>query len=66
MAGMWIVNAEVADEELFGSYVARAREILTSHGGTYIARGGRYEQMEGKDRSRNVVAVFPTFEDAVA
>jgi uncharacterized protein (DUF1330 family) len=39
MAGMWIVHAGVAVEELFGSYVARAREILTSHGATYIARG---------------------------
>ena len=26
---------------------------------------GRYEQMEGRDRPRNVVARFPTYEAAV-
>ena len=66
MAGMWIAHIDMTDQERYGAYVAKATEILTSHGATFIARGGRYEQMEGKDRARNVIAVFPTFEDAVA
>ncbi len=66
MAGMWIAHIDVTDTDRYGAYVAQATEILTAHGARFIARGGRYEQMEGKDRSRNVIAVFPTFEDAVA
>ena len=66
MAGMWIAHVDVTDEERYGGYVARATEVLTAHGARFIARGGRYEQMEGPDRSRNVIAVFPTLEDAVA
>jgi uncharacterized protein (DUF1330 family) len=32
----------------------------------FIARGGRYQQMEGKDHARNVVIRFETFEQAIA
>lgn len=66
MAALWIAHANVTDEAGYGGYVARATEILTEHGGTFLARGGRYEQMEGTDHARNVVVRFPTFEDAVA
>ena len=31
-----------------------------------LARGGRYVQLEGNDRPRNVVAIFPSLEVAVA
>ncbi|MEM9037670.1 MAG: DUF1330 domain-containing protein [Actinomycetota bacterium] len=66
MAGLWIAHVNVTDEERYGAYVARATEILSAHGATFIARGGRYEQMEGTDHSRNVIARFPTLDDAVA
>jgi uncharacterized protein (DUF1330 family) len=32
----------------------------------FIARGGRFVQLEGKERPRNVVARFPSVEDAEA
>ena len=32
----------------------------------FLARGGRYKQLEGNDRARNVVARFPSYEAAVA
>ena len=66
MAGLWIAHVNMTDEERYGRYAAEATEVLTAHGATFVARGGRYEQMEGTDHARNVVARFPTFEDAVA
>ncbi len=66
MAGLWIAHVNVTDEDRYGGYVAEATKVLTAHGATFIARGDRYEQMEGADHARNVVARFPTFEDAVA
>ena len=38
---------------------------IAEHGGVFLARGGRYVQLEGNDRSRNVVARFPSLEAAV-
>lgn len=66
MAGMWIAAINVTDEDTYSAYVAVASQVLKSHGAVFIARGGRYRQMEGTDRSRNVIATFPTFEAAVA
>ena len=63
---LWIAHVTVTDEEAYGRYAAIATEAIASHGGTFLARGGRYRQMEGTDRPRNVVARFPSFEDAVA
>ena len=42
-----------------------ATEAIAEHGGVFLARGGRYVQLEGNDRSRNVVARFPSLEAAV-
>ena len=66
MAGLWIAHVNVTDEERYGRYVAEASRIIPAHGGEFLARGGRYEQMEGDDHSRNVVVRFPTYADAVA
>lgn len=66
MAGLWIAHVDVTDEEKYGRYVAGATDAIAAHGGTFIARGGRYEQMEGQDHARNVVVRFETFEAAVA
>ena len=66
MAGLWIAHVNVTDEERYGRYAAKATDVLAAHGATFLARGGRYEQMEGADHSRNVVARFDSVEDAVA
>ena len=66
MPAYWIAHVDVTDEALYGEYAKIATEAIAAHGGEFLARGGRYKQLEGKDRARNVVAVFPTFEDAVA
>ena len=50
----------------YGKYAALAGPAIAAHGGVFLARGGRYVQLEGRDRPRNVVARFATLEEAVA
>lgn len=66
MPAFWIAHVTVKDPDEYARYVAIASEAIAAHGGEFLARGGRYQQMEGTDRPRNVVARFPRFEDAVA
>ena len=61
----WIAHVEVTDAEAYGRYAKGATAAITAHGGKFLARGGRYVQLEGKDRPRNVVAIFPSLETAV-
>lgn len=64
MGALWIAHVTVTDEEAYGKYAALAGPAIKAHGGYFIARAGRYVQLEGKDRPRNVVAKFPSVEDA--
>ena len=66
MSALWIATVDVTDDAAYGDYVKVASEVIPAHGGRFIARGGRYVQLEGRERARNVVAKFPTLEDAVA
>ncbi|RJE83666.1 DUF1330 domain-containing protein [Paracoccus onubensis] len=66
MTALWIAHVHVTDAEAYGRYAEAAGPAIAAHGGVFLARGGRYRQMEGNDRSRNVVARFPSFEAAVA
>ena len=62
---LWIANVEVTDAEAYGKYAKLAGPAIAAHGGVFLARGGRYVQLEGRDRARNVVARFPSLERAV-
>ncbi|WP_299280750.1 DUF1330 domain-containing protein [uncultured Tateyamaria sp.] len=64
MPALWIAHVTVTDEEAYKKYAAGATAAIAEHGGTFIARGGRYVQLEGTDRPRNVVARFPDVETA--
>ena len=63
---LWIAHVKVLDAEAYGKYAALAGPAIAKHGGAFLARGGRYVQLEGNDRPRNVVARFPSLEAAVA
>ena len=63
---LWIAHVKVTDAEAYGTYAALAGPAIAAHGGEFLARGTRYVQLEGPDRPRNVVARFPSVEDAVA
>lgn len=61
----WIAHVEVTEPEAYGRYAKGATVAIAAHGGKFLARAGRYVQLEGRDRARNVLAVFPSLEAAV-
>ncbi len=66
MPALWIAHVTVTDDVAYAKYAALAGPAIAKHGGTFIARGGHYVQLEGKERPRNVVARFPSVEAAEA
>ncbi|UFM66366.1 DUF1330 domain-containing protein [Paracoccus sp. MA] len=66
MTALWIAHVTVTDSDAYGEYARLAGPAIAAHGGVFLARGSRYVQLEGKERARNVVARFPSVEDAVA
>ena len=64
MTALWIAHVTVTDPESYAKYAELAGPAIAAHGGAFIARGGRFVQLEGKERARNVVARFPSVEDA--
>ena len=64
MPALWIAHVNVTDAQAYGEYAKLAGPAIFAHGGQFLARGGRYVQLEGQDRARNVVAYFPSLEDA--
>ena len=61
---LWIAHVTVTDEAQYAEYAKRATAAIAAHGGVFLARGGAYEQLEGRDRPRNVVARFPSLQAA--
>lgn len=66
MGALWIAHVDVTDAEKYAEYVEIASVVIPEHGGTFIARGGKFVQFEGRERKRNVVARFPSVEAAEA
>ncbi len=66
MSALWIARVDVKDAETYAKYVDVASVVIPDHGGAFIARGGRVEQLEGAGRGRNVVARFPSVEAGIA
>jgi uncharacterized protein (DUF1330 family) len=66
MPALWIAHVTVTDPESYAKYAELAGPAIAKHGGHFIARGGRYVQLEGQERPRNVVAKFPSVEAAEA
>lgn len=66
MPALWIAHVTVTDDEAYSRYAALAGPAIAKHGGAFVARGGRYVQMEGQERARHVVARFPSVEAAEA
>lgn len=66
MPALWIAHVTVTDDEAYGKYAKLAGPAIAGHGGRFLARGGRFVQLEGRERPRNVVARFDSLDDAVA
>ncbi len=66
MPALWIGHVTVTDADAYGKYAELAGPAIAKHGGRFIARGGRFVQLEGRERPRNVVAEFESVDAAVA
>ncbi|MHA7876659.1 DUF1330 domain-containing protein [Roseivivax sp.] len=70
MPALWIAHVHVTDAEAYGKYAELAGPAIAAHGGSFVARGGKYLVLEGNktrdgaDRERHVVARFPSVEAA--
>ena len=62
--GYWIARVDVRDPERYKDYVTAAKPAFENYGAQFLARGGRYERLEGQVRARNVVIEFPSLEAA--
>ena len=63
---LWIAHVDVTDPDRYQLYAVPAGAVIASFGGIFLARGGRFMQLEGEARARSVVARFPSLEAAVA
>jgi uncharacterized protein (DUF1330 family) len=55
----------VTDPDQYQHYASGTREAFQKYGANILARGGRFEQMEGEGRPRNVVIEFPSLQAAI-
>lgn len=66
MPAYWVARAKINDPIEYKKYTDRVPAIIKQYGGRVLARGGKYQIMEGADRfHRFVVIEFPSMEDAV-
>jgi uncharacterized protein (DUF1330 family) len=62
-----VARATISDPVQYKKYTDRVPEIVSRYGGKILARGGRYQIMEGPESfHRFIVIEFPTFEQGVA
>ena len=67
MAAYWMSRCKIHDPVEYKKYTDRVPGIIAKFGGRVLARGGRYQGMEGTPGfHRFVVIEFPSLEDAVA
>jgi uncharacterized protein (DUF1330 family) len=67
MPAYWLARSKVFDPAEYKKYADMVPPILAKFGGKALARGGRFQIMEGpEDFQRFVVIEFPTFEQGVA
>ncbi len=64
--GYVITRVDVTNPEAYALYAAAATQAIAAHGGRPLARGGRYEALEGTARARNVVLEFDSYDAARA
>lgn len=62
--GYWVARVDVKDAEAYKAYVAANAEPFKQFGARFLARGGRFECLEGNSRTRNVIIEFPSYEAA--
>jgi len=66
MAAYWISRCVIHDPVKYKKYTDLVPNIIQKHGGKVLARGGRYQVMEGPETfKRFVVIEFPSLDAGV-
>ncbi|MCG6903669.1 MAG: DUF1330 domain-containing protein [Rhodobacter sp.] len=67
MPAYWIARSRINDPVAYKRYTDLVPGIIARHGGKVLARGGKYQIMEGPEKfQRFVIIEFPTLEAGVA
>jgi len=67
MAAYWVARSRVIDPVQYKKYTDLVPGILAKYGGKVLARGGRFQIVEGPEKfHRFIVIEFPTLEQGVA
>jgi uncharacterized protein (DUF1330 family) len=67
MPAYWVARSKINNPVEYKKYTDRVPEIIARFGGKVLARGGRYQIMEGPGKfHRFVVIEFPSLEKGVA
>ena len=67
MPAYWVARSKVIDPVEYKKYTDLVPAIVAKYGGKALARGGRFQIMEGTDKfHRFIVIEFPSFEQATA
>jgi uncharacterized protein (DUF1330 family) len=67
MPAYWVARSKINDPVEYKKYTDRVPGIIAKYGGKVLARGGRYQILEGPQKfQRFVVIEFPSLEQAVA
>lgn len=64
--GYLIASIDVHDPENYRAYVELSSAAAAQYGGRFLVRGGRSEQLEGSQRSRQAILEFESYEVASA
>ncbi|MGF1878684.1 DUF1330 domain-containing protein [Photobacterium frigidiphilum] len=65
MKGYWIAHVTVHDLQEYTRYTELAPAAFKQFNATLLARGGRYQQLEGDDNQRHVIIEFPSYDTAL-
>jgi uncharacterized protein (DUF1330 family) len=67
MPAYWVARSKINDPVEYKKYTDLVPGIIDKYGGKVLARGGRFQIMEGPHKfQRFVVIEFPTLEQGVA
>ncbi len=67
MPAYWLARALINEPVAYKRYTDQVPAIIAKYGGKVLARGGRFQIMEGPEKfARFVVIEFPSFEEGVA
>ena len=67
MPAYWVARSKINDPVEYKKYTDQVPAIIAKYGGKVLARGGKFQIMEGPDKfHRFIVIEFPTFAQGVA